>query len=165
MKQGEEEEEEEEEGGGKALPPPPRRISVGLVAKSQLRVKEGVEKGEADLLLLLLPLLLLPPLLLLLLLLIFKFMFIPRRARAAAEEEEGVVSRRGVERPAARGLPRPEPNLRTDRSLGISLFPCVLIDEDGGTGVVTMCRRCVMRRRRRKKNELGYLKWWLRREL
>jgi len=117
LRQGEEEEEEEEEGGGKALPPP-RRIRVGLVAKSLLRVKEGFEKGEADLLLLLILLLLLLPLLLLLLLLIFKFIFIPRRARAAAEEE-GVVSRRGVERLAARGLLRLEPNLRTERSLGI----------------------------------------------
>jgi len=126
LKQGEEEdeeeEEEEEEGGGKA-PPPPRRIKVGVVAEWLLPVEE-VEKGEADLLLLLL--LLRPPTFML------RFMLIaPRRARAAAEE--GVVSRRGVERPAARGEPRLEPSLRTERSLGIILFAWFcLVDEDGG---------------------------------
>ena len=120
MTQGEEEEEreeEEEEEGGKAPPPPPRRISAGVVAEWLLPVEE-VEKGEADLL----PLPLLPLLLLLLLppTFRFRFMLMLRRARAAAVD--GVVSRRGVERPAARGEPRLEPSLRTERSLGIILL-------------------------------------------
>ena len=154
MKQGEEEddeEEEEEEGGGKA-PPPPRRIKVGAVAEWLLPVEE-VEKGEADLLLLLL-LLLLPPTF------ILRFMLIaPRRARAAAEE--GVVSRRGVERPAARGEPRLEPSLRTERSLGIILFLVFawLIWMEEGTTMVWFVWKGEKRRRRNGRGcVLVY--WW-----
>ena len=149
MKQGEEdeEEEEEEEGGGKA-PPPPRRIRVVVVAEWLLPVEE-VEKGEADLLLLLLLPLLLPPTF------IFRFMLIaPRRARAAAEE--GVVSRRGVERPAARGEPRLEPSLRTERSLGIILFACFcLVDEDGGEGTTMVWFVWKGEERRRRRSGRG----------